>query len=130
VLRGNEPAFAQLRTFISEGQGNWRQFVELDAPQFLPILRAGNVPFRTSHFFYAGLTPQEAVSYVQFFVGPHGLPSPSRIHLATNPLLIEGKDFACHQACYFDDDADRADGHDGELVAIDVWERRIITPHA
>jgi hypothetical protein len=65
---------------------------------------------------------------VQFFVGPHGLPAPSRVRLAKDPLAIEGKDFACHQACYFDDDAGRADGHDGELLAIDVWDRRIITP--
>ncbi|MEP7113882.1 MAG: hypothetical protein ABI862_11490 [Ilumatobacteraceae bacterium] len=129
TLRGNEPAFAPLRSFISEGQGNWREFVYLAAPQFLPILREGNVPIRTSHFFYAALTRQEAVVHVQFFVGPHDLPSPSRIRLATNPIAVEGKDFACHQACYFDDDKDRADGHDGELVAIDVWERMVITPH-
>ena len=114
ALKGNEPAFGPLRAFISEGQGNWREFVQLDAPQFLPLLREGNVPIRTSHFFYAALTPQEAVASVQFFVGTHDLPPPSRIRLATNPLVIEGKDFACHQACYFDDDADRADGHDGE----------------
>jgi hypothetical protein len=45
----------------------------------------GNVPIRTSHFFYAALTPQEAVASVQFFVGAHDLPPPSRIRLATNP---------------------------------------------
>jgi hypothetical protein len=128
ALKGDEPAFGPLRRFISEGEGNWQEFVQLDAPQFLPLLREGNVPIRTSHFFYAALTAQEAVAFVQFFVGTHHLPPPSRIRLATNPLVIEAKEFACHQACYFDDDADGSDGHDGELVKIDVWERKIIAP--
>lgn len=127
VLRGNEPTFGPFRAFISEGVGNWREFVQYDAPQFLPVLREGNVPIRTSHFFCAALTREEATAFVQFFVGPH-LPSPSRVRLAIHPLAIEGKDFACHQASYFDDEADKADGHDGELIAIDVWERKIITP--
>lgn len=128
VLNGHESAFEPVRTFIHAGAGDWREFVQIDAPQFLPLLREGHVPARTSHFFYAALTKQQATAHVQFFVGPHGLPPPCRVKLATNPLAIEGKDFACHQACYFDDDADRADGHDGELVAIAVWERRIVRP--
>ena len=65
---------------------------------------------------------------MQFFVGPSELPPPARVRLAVKPLVIEGKDFACHQACYFDDDTDKADGYDGELVTIDTWERRIILP--
>ena len=130
VLRGHEAVFGPVRSFISEGQGDWREFVQLDAPQFLPVLRQGYVPNRTSHFFCATLTPKEAVAYAQFFVGPLALTPPSRIRLALNPLLIERKNIACHQASYFDDDADRGDGHDGELLAIEVWERRIIAPNA
>lgn len=129
VLRGDESSFVAIRAFISEGVGNWKEFVQLDAPQFLPILRAGNVPARTSHFFHAALTRGRAFAFVQFFVGPHVLPPPSRVELATNPLMIDAKNFACHQACYFDDDADNAGGHDGELVEVDVWERKIIAPY-
>ena len=128
ILRGNEPAFTEIRAFISDGTGNWRDFVQLNAPQFLPFLQRGSLPERTSHFFHSVLTCDEARAFVQFFVGPSELPLPARVRLAVNPLLTEGKDFACHQACYFDDDADRADGHDGELVTIDTWERRIILP--
>ena len=128
ILRGNEPAFTEIRAFISDGTGNWRNFVQLNAPQFLPFLQRGSLPERTSHFFHSVLTCDEARAFVQFFVGPSELPLPARVRLAVNPLLTEGKDFACHQACYFDDDADRADGHDGELVTIDTWERRIILP--
>lgn len=128
VLRGDEPAFDPLRAFISGGVGDYRPFVQYDAPQFLPVLRSGKVPIRTSHFFCAALTRAEANAFVQFFVGPHGLPPPSRVRLATNPLVVDGKDFACHQACYFEDEVDKADGHDGELVVIGVWEKRIILP--
>jgi hypothetical protein len=128
LLRGDEHVFSPLRAFISDGQGDWREFVQLDAQQFLPLLKEGYVPARTSHFFYAALTRDEAAVFVQFFVGPHGLAPPSRVRLAVNPVTIAEKQFACHQACYFDDDTDRGDGHDGELIVIDVWERRIITP--
>ena len=128
LLRGNEPAFTEIRAFISDGTGNWQDLVQLDAPQFLPTLQQGCLPERTSHFFHSVLTCDEARAFVQFFVGPSELPLPARVRLAVNPLLTAGQDFACHQACYFDDDADRADGHDGELVTIDTWERRIILP--
>ena len=126
ILRGNEPAFAKIRAFILDGTGDWLDFVELNAPQFLPILQPGCLPQRTSHFFHSALTRDEASAFVQFFVGPRALPAPARVRLAVDPLMVEGTDFACHQACYFDDDADRADGHDGELVAIGTWERRVI----
>jgi hypothetical protein len=128
TLRGDEPAFAPLRAFIKDGVGNWRDFVELGTRQFLPILRSGAVPVRTSHFFNAALTREEASARIQFFVGPQALPKPSRVKLATNPLRIDGKDFACHQACHFDGDEQNDEGHDGELIAIDVFERKIITP--
>ncbi len=131
VLKGDEPALDALRAFISAGQGDWREFVQIDAPQFHPALRDGGVPVHTSHLFYAALTAKAATAHVQFFVDRHGPPPPpSRIRLATNPLLIEGKAFACHQARYFNKDACQSDGHDGELVAIDVWERRLITPRS
>ena len=128
TLRGNEPAFAEIRAFISDGTGNWQDFVQLDTPQFLPILQQGRLPERTSHFFHSVLTRDEARAFVQFFVGPSTLPPPARVRLAANPLMIEWKEFACHQACYFGTDADKADGHAGELVTIDAWERRIILP--
>ena len=128
ILRGNEPAFTEIRAFISDGTGNWRDFVQLNAPQFLPFLQRGSPPERTSHFFHSVLTRDEARAFVQFFVGPSELPPPARVRLAVKPLVIEGKDFACHQAYYFDDDADKADGHDGELITIDTWERRFILP--
>ena len=32
ILRGNEPAFTEIRDFISDGTGNWRDLVQLDAP--------------------------------------------------------------------------------------------------
>ena len=76
--------------------------VQLDAEHFHPVLRQGFVPERTSHFFHAVLTRKEARAFVQFFAGPNSLPPPARVLLATNPLLIEAKYFACHQACYFD----------------------------
>ena len=128
VLRGSDPAFREIRAFISDGTGNWRDVVELDAPQFLPVLQRGCVPERTSHFFHSVLTRSEARAFVQFFVGPSALPPPARVLLAESPLMVEGRDFACHQACYYDDDAEKADGHDGELVTISTWERRVIAP--
>lgn len=128
VLRGDEDAFGPLRSFISDGQADWRAFVQLDAAQFLPVLREGYLPSRTSHFFGAALSPKEAVAYVQFFVGPHALPPPSRVRLGNNP--IEEKGVACHHASYFDDDADRKDGHDGELITIQRWDRPIVATSA
>ena len=125
ILRSNDPAFTKIRAFISDGTGDWRDFVQLDAPQFLPFLQQGYLPERTSHFFHSVLTRDEARAFVQFFVGPSALPPPALVRLAANPLVIEGRHFACHQACYFDDDGD---GHDGELVTIDVWEPRIVLP--
>ena len=126
TLRGNDLAFAEIRAFIYSGNGDALDFVELNAPQFIPTLQQGNLPQRTSHFFHSALTRDEATVFVQFFVGPGTLPPPARVRLAVYPLLIEGKDFACHRASYLDDNADNADGHDGELVAIDTWERRIV----
>ena len=128
ILRGDESAFTEIRAFVADGTGSWRDFVELDASQFLPMLRQGYVPERTSHFFCSSLTRDEASAFVQFFVGPSAMPPPARVRLAVNPLVIDGRDFSCHQACYFDDDVGNADGHDGELVTIDAWERRIILP--
>ena len=69
ILRGNEPAFTEICAFISDGSGNWRDFVQLNAPQFLPILQRGSLPERTSHFFHSVLTRDEARAFVQFFVG-------------------------------------------------------------
>jgi hypothetical protein len=125
VLKGNEPSLAPLRSFILDGIGPWRDFVEFDAPQFLPWLQKRMVPVRTSHYFYASLTPEEATATVQFFVGPD-LSTPSRVQLASNPLAIQAQMYTCHQARYFDNNADRADGHDGELITIDVMRQRII----
>ena len=119
-LRGNEPSLAPLRSFISGGVGNWPDFVELDAQQFLSPLRDRVVPNRMTHFFCSALTPAEAIGFVQFFVGPNDLPSPSRVRLAANPLVIHAQAFTCHQARYFGEDADPADGHDGELITLSV----------
>jgi hypothetical protein len=127
VLKGNEPGFEPIRKFISDGVGDWRDFVEFDAPQFLPQLKQGYVPAQTSHFFFAALSKREAVAHIQFFVGPR-IPPPSRILLATDPLIVDGKIFACHQARYFAESEDRGDGHDGELIVIPAFERKIGTP--
>ena len=128
ILRGDDPAFAEIRAFISDGTGNWRELVQLDAPQFLPLLEQGYLPARTSHFFHSVLTRDEARAFVQFFVGPGSLPPPALVRLAANPLVTEGRFFTCHQACYFDDTAEDGDGHNGELVTIDTWDRRIVMP--
>ena len=128
VLRGDDPAFAEIRAFILDGTGDWRTLVQLDAPQFLPLLRRGCLPARTSHFFHSVLTPEEAVAFVQFFVGPTGLPPPARVRLAVNPLMIVARNVTCHQACYFTELAPDGEGHQGELVTINAWERRIVTP--
>ena len=127
VLRGDDPVFTEMRAFISDGTGNWEDLVQLDAPQFLPLLRRGYLPARTSHFFHSVLTRDEAAAFVQFFVGPTGLPPPARVRLAVNPLMIEARYVTCHQACYFADVAAAGEGHQGELVTIDTWERRIVT---
>jgi hypothetical protein len=128
VLRGDEDTFAALRSFISDGQADWKGFVQIDAGQFLPVLREGYVPNRTSHFFGAALHPKEAIAYVQFFVGPNAPPPSSRIRLGDNPTSEKG--LGCHQASYFDDDADRGDGHDGELLTIQRWDQPTIDPAA
>jgi hypothetical protein len=86
MIRGEEPAFAGVRELISTGTGNYRDFVDYNAPQFIPILRDGLVPARTSHYFFSSLTRERAVSCVQFFVGPAGLTPPAGVRLATNPL--------------------------------------------
>ena len=127
ILRGNDPVFAEIRAFIWDGTGNWRDLIQLDAPQFLPLLRRGYLPVRTSHFFHAVFTRDEARAFVQFFVGPSGLPPPALVRLAVNPLMIEGRRFTCHQACYFADVDHDDEGHQGELVTIDALERRIVT---
>ena len=125
IVKGNEPAFTEIRAFISDGTGNWQDFVQIDAPQFLPSLKEGNRPKRTSHLFHSALNLHEAIAFVQFFISPSELPPPARVRLAVNPLLVDAAAFACHQAYYYDD-VDEGDGHDGELVTIDVWERRIV----
>jgi hypothetical protein len=122
-LRGDEEAFAGIRRFIREGTGNWRDFVELQVPQFLPVLQQGYRLTRTSHFFFAALTREAATCHVQFFVGPQFLTPPSRVVLALNPLRTEWQHFTLHQACYFADDSGREDGHHGELVSIPVGRR-------
>ena len=127
IFRGNDQLFAEIRAFILDGAGNSQDFVQLDAPQFLPVLQRGCRPERTSHFFHSAVTHDAATAFVQFFVGPCGLPPPARVRLAVNPLLLGGQFFTCHQACYFAGDDDDQ-GHQGELVTIDTWERRIITP--
>jgi hypothetical protein len=127
VLRGNEPVFANIRNLIATGAGDYRAFVDYDAPQFIPILREGLVPVRTSHYFFAELTRDRAVSWCQFFVGPTHLSPPARVRLAATPLRLDASVYSCHQACFFDDEADRRDGHQGELIIIDVTRRRIIT---
>ena len=125
ILRGNDPVFAEIRAFISDGTGNSRDLVQLDAPQFLP---RGYVPRRTSHFFHSALMRDEARALVQFFVGPSGLPPPALVRVAVNPLMVEGRNFTCHQACYFADATADGEGHQGELITIDTWERRVVTP--
>ena len=127
ILRGDDPVFAEIRAFILDGAGNWRDLVQLDAPQFLPVLQRNYLPERTSHFFHSALTHDEARAFVQFFVGPCGLPPPALVRLAANPLMLEGQVYTCHQACYFADVEDDQ-GHQGELLTIDTWERRIVTP--
>ena len=42
--------------------------------------------------------------------------------------MIEGQFFTCHQACYFADGDNDDQGYQGELVTIDTWERRVVTP--
>ena len=128
VLKGN-PIFAEVRAFVLDGVGDWRDFVQLDAEQFLPILRKGILPRRTSHFFHALLKHDAASAFVQFFVGgqaPAALPPPAYVRLAKNPLIVDATYFTCHQACYYEGDASGRGGHDGEIVPIETWKRRII----
>ncbi len=126
ILRGDDPAFAEIRAFITDGTGNCRDLVQLDVPPFLPVFEQGDL-YRTSHFFHSTLTRDEARAFVQFFVGPFGSPPLAMVHLAAHPLIIDGSFFTCHQACYFADGFDDQ-GHQGELVTIDTWKRRIVMP--
>jgi hypothetical protein len=126
-MRGDEPLFADVRAFIRDDVGDSRRFVQLDAPQFVPLFQGPEryVPRETSHFFHAALTPAEAFAHVQFFVGPGELPLPSRVLLAQNPLRIDARVFACHQAKYFPP-GESNDGHQGEIIEISCWERRVV----
>jgi hypothetical protein len=126
-MRGDEPFFADVRAFIRDDVGDWRQFVELDAPHFVPLFQGRDryVPRQTSHFFHAALTSTEAFAHVQFFVGPGQLPPPSKVRLAQNPLRIDARLFSCHQAQYFETGRSK-DGHQGEIIEIPCWERRVV----
>ena len=42
ILRGDEQCFDSLRAFIRRDHGEWKDFVELDAPHFLPLLNPGS----------------------------------------------------------------------------------------
>ena len=129
VLRGDDPVYADVRNFVSTGEGSHSRFVQLVAPEFIPDIQGGRLPRRISHFLFAAITPQHAVCHLQFFVGPHGAPPPSLVTLALKPLLVEAKYLACHHAAYCDE-ATNCDGHDGELFTLDVFERRLVAPSA
>ena len=128
-VRGDEPAFADVRALIRHDAGDWRKLVQLDAPQFVPLFRGKEryVPRHTSHFFHSVLMSDAALAWVQFFVGPEDLAPPSKVLLAVRPLRITAKVLSCHQARYFDAD-EKGDGHDGEIIEIPCWDRKIILP--
>jgi hypothetical protein len=130
ILRGDEPQFSQIRDFIRRDTGEWRELVQIEAQQFIPMFRGREpmVPRHTSHLFHSALSRDAILSWVQFFVGPDSLPPPSKVTLAIRPSLrfARTRHLRCHQARYFDPD-ERDDGHDGEIVEIPVWEQRVAT---
>jgi hypothetical protein len=125
LVSGNEPAFAPIKRFIMHGEGKSQDFVELNAPQFIPQVADGYVPGDTSHFFSADVTPSGVGAHLQYFIGPRDRPPPARIRLGGRATAIEATWFSCHQARYF---SSKTAGFDGELIEIPVVERRIILP--
>ena len=118
--------FDRVRDFIQTGAGDARECIDIDAAQFLPAVREGRRPVDLCHLFLSVLTDQEVAAHLQFFLGrTEGLPLVSRVLLATRPPLqfSATRRMSCHQARYVE-----IDGHDGELIPIEVWEPRIVAP--
>jgi hypothetical protein len=84
-LKGNEPAFAQLRAFIMEGTGDIDYFFRTSGPRFqTPFYRVGDgmvCPENWCHVLAAAEEKNSIVAYLQLYIGPRSLPDPHYITL-------------------------------------------------
>jgi hypothetical protein len=109
---GAEFPFQPIRNFIRHGQGDWRSFVTLTAPQFVGELAAGRVPECFSHFFGVGKQNGEILSAVQFFAGPEHLTPPSLIRLGVTRRFVASR---YHWVSYY---GEKVNGYDGEIMEL------------
>ena len=125
LYRGSEPEFDAVRAFIRNGDGNWRQFVQLVANPFVPQLAEAR-PGRPAHFLMTQLDDRVAVAGIHLFV-TRMMPPASLVRLGASPRRIVGPPvLTAHQVRYLAVDAVCDDGHVAELEAIDVTARRIV----
>lgn len=125
LYRGSEQEFAAIRAFIRNGDGNWRQFVQLMANPFVPQLGDAR-PARPVHFLMTQLDERVAVAGIHLFV-TRMMPPASLVRLGPSPRRIVGAPIlTAHQVRYLALDQVCDGGHVAELEAIDVTARRIV----
>jgi hypothetical protein len=87
AIKGAEPAFDQLRTFIMDGEGEIDSFFRTSGPRFkLPFYRVGEgmvCPKNWCHVLAAAEDKNSIVAYVQLYIGPGSLPDPHYVTLGT-----------------------------------------------
>lgn len=124
LYRGSEPEFAAVRSFIRNGTGSWRNFVQLVSPPFVPQLQTMR-PARPMHFIMSRVDEQVALAGVHLFVAPN-MPPASLVRLGRSPRRTIGPPLlSAHQVRYLTPE-EAAGGHVAKLESIDVTERRII----
>ncbi|MGE3344145.1 MAG: hypothetical protein AB7L71_12000 [Vicinamibacterales bacterium] len=124
IFRGDESCFEDTRNFVRYDVGDWEAFVQFDQPSFLNPLNEGHRLATLSHLLLSQLDCNEASVTLHFFLGPlMRTPRATQIRLARQPpLLFKGtRRVTCHHARYLE-----VEGHDGDLIAVDVWDPRII----
>lgn len=126
LLRGNEDEFGALRKFVFDGDGDWREFVLLAVPPFVPDLRQTR-PTRLSHFFHLRIDQEEVRAGVHLFVrSRQPLPPASLVRLGRNPLkVVVSPVLYTHRIWYYQANEPRK-GYSGEIETIDTTVNRII----
>jgi len=100
---GEEPEFDAIRSFIFEGKGHPKDFVQQTNKQINYEISRGGYTKKWCHYLTAEKTNKYFVSRAQFFIGPLYIPPVHEIMIAPNKSKIIYPENYGHSYTYFPD---------------------------
>jgi len=114
-FRGSEPAFADIQSFIKQGElAEVERFISLTPKQISSDITKGYRPENYCHLLLTGVNYHSFLTKLQFFLGPDYSPPVYLIYLGKNPSLVQHREAHSHAFVYYENGPQ--DGYDGYVT--------------